>query len=131
MSKKNKNKIKGPWNNVQAAIWLIGLGIIALNDWWWPGILFLVAISMISQALIQVMVPNAKGSIRSFEEPQPQTEETILSAASQDSTQAAYSTHRLPSECLKCGAPIRGVDVRWTGPESADCPYCGANLPLH
>jgi hypothetical protein len=130
MSKKSEYNLKGPWKNVQAAIWLIGLGVLALNDWWWPGILLLIGISMISQALIQAMVPNATESNRSFEELQPETEESIKAAASQDSSQPAYSTHRLPSECLKCGAPIRGADVRWTGPQSADCPYCGANLPL-
>lgn len=130
MGKKSESKLKGSWKNVQGAIWLIGLGIIALNDWWWPGILFLVAISMISQALIQAMIPDTTKSIRSFDEPQPEIEDSNIAAASQDSSQPAYSTHRLPSECQKCGAPIRGTEVRWTGPQSADCPYCGANLPL-
>ncbi len=48
MSKhKEKQKITGPWHNVQGAIWLIGLAIIAWQGWWWPGILVLVALSMI------------------------------------------------------------------------------------
>ena len=34
-----------PWRKVQGAIWLIGLAILAWQDWWWPGILILVAIS--------------------------------------------------------------------------------------
>ncbi|MBN1536544.1 MAG: hypothetical protein JW908_07415 [Anaerolineales bacterium] len=130
MSKKSKNTIKGPWKSIHSAIWLIGLGIIALNDWWWPGILFLVAISMISQAVIQSMAPDREQSIRPFAEIEPLDEESLKAASSKDSVQPAYSTHRLPSECLKCGAPIHGAEVRWTGPESADCPYCGANLPL-
>lgn len=130
MAKKHEKKLKGPWKTVHAAIWLIGLGIIALNNWWWPGILFLVAISMISQALIQMLVPDA------IEQPEQIKEEIIINekaqppAASLEASQPAYSIHRLPSECPKCSAPIRGADVRWTGPESADCPYCGANLPL-
>ena len=36
----------------------------------------------------------------------------------------------LPSVCPNCSGPIRGHDVKWTGPQSADCPYCGANLPM-
>ncbi len=130
MGKKSEKKVKGAWKDVQAAIWLIGLGIIALNDWWWPGILFLIAMSMISQAVIQMMTPNTKESIRSIDETPP-TEDKIMATSSQDSLKPAYSTHRLPTECPKCGAPIRGTDVSWSGPESADCPYCGANLPLH
>jgi len=35
----------------------------------------------------------------------------------------------LPPVCPKCNAPIRGNEVKWTGPRSANCAYCGANLP--
>jgi hypothetical protein len=47
--------------------------------------------------------------------------------------QAPDPEHRLellPSICPKCGGPIRGHDVKWTGPQSADCPFCGSNLPM-
>jgi hypothetical protein len=33
---------------------------------------------------------------------------------------------RLPPSCPGCGAPIRPNEVAWVGPESAECPYCGA-----
>jgi predicted Zn-ribbon and HTH transcriptional regulator len=36
----------------------------------------------------------------------------------------------LPATCPNCGGPIRGKDVKWTGPQSADCPYCGAILHM-
>ena len=30
--------------------------------------------------------------------------------------------------CPNCGGPISVDTVRWTGPSTADCPYCSANL---
>jgi hypothetical protein len=36
----------------------------------------------------------------------------------------------LPATCPTCGGPLHGKDVKWTGAQSADYPYCGANLPM-
>ena len=36
----------------------------------------------------------------------------------------------LPATCPDCGAALHGDTVKWTGPQSADCPYCGMNLPM-
>jgi hypothetical protein len=36
----------------------------------------------------------------------------------------------LPSICPQCGGPLHGNNVKWTGAQSADCPYCGVNLPM-
>jgi hypothetical protein len=130
MSKKNETRLKGPWKNLQAAIWLIGLAILALYDWWWPGILVLVAVSMLSQGLIQYLVPSAVEVSKGSEETRPVLDTPVTSNTNPSPSQPAYPTDRLPSECPKCTAPIRGMEVRWTGPQSADCPYCGANLPL-
>jgi len=53
MSKEKEEKeLPGPWRQIQSAIWLIGLAILAWQGWWWPGILVLVAISGLTQALI-------------------------------------------------------------------------------
>ena len=131
MEKQPERKLKGPWKSVHTAIWLVGLAILALNDWWWPGILFLVALSMISQAIIQMMAPKASELVEQTNEERIAGEVIDSSLSNAESHKAAYSNHRLPTECPKCGAPIRGVDIRWTGPDSANCPYCGANLPLH
>ena len=49
------------------------------------------------------------------------------------STGTAASGHRLellPSVCPNCGGPLHGDNVKWTGPQSADCPYCGTNIPM-
>ncbi len=40
------------------------------------------------------------------------------------------SLELLPSTCPSCGGPISGSQVKWTGPQSADCPSCGVNLPM-
>lgn len=40
--------------------------------------------------------------------------------------------HRLelmPSNCPDCGGPINSENIKWTGTQSAECPYCGVNLP--
>jgi len=56
---KTKTRLKGPWQSVQLAIWLVGLAILFSFDWIWPGILVLVAISALYQAAIQRLVPEA------------------------------------------------------------------------
>jgi hypothetical protein len=130
MSKDN-TQLKGPWKSIHSAIWLIGLAILFWKGWWWPGILVLIALSALVQGAIQIMVPEAveemEGAGDKPEAPQPAPVETPKPAVA---TPAVHPTQRLPSECPKCSAPIRGAEVHWTGPESADCPYCGTNLPL-
>ena len=34
----------------------------------------------------------------------------------------------LPDVCPKCGGPVSVGTVNWTGSNTADCPYCKANL---
>ena len=95
-----------PWKQVQGAIWLIGLAYLFWQGPFFPGILVLVAISGVTQALIQVYVKQQ-------EEKRQQTERR---------------TDWLPAKCPNCGAPLSVETVRWTGPETADCPYCSAHL---
>ena len=95
-----------PWKQVQGAIWLIGLAYLFWQGPFFPGILVLVAISGVTQALIQVYVKQQ-------EEKRQQTERR---------------TDWLPAKCPTCGAPLSVETVRWTGPDTADCPYCSAHL---
>jgi hypothetical protein len=121
---KQKRKLIGPWSQIHAAIWLIGLAILAWRGWWWPGILVLVAISGIAEALIQLAVPGAVA-------PEPEVGGEAEPAGPDPVVDAqGHRVDLLPAECPKCGAPARGAEVHWTGPQSADCAYCGANLPL-
>ena len=126
-----KKKLVGPWRNIHAAVWLIGLAILALKNWWWPGILVLVAISVLLEAVLMRFAPSA---FQAGEAPEtPPSADQAAAPAPAAAEQTAAAQHRLellPAVCPKCGGPIRGHDVKWTGPQSADCPFCGANLPL-
>jgi uncharacterized membrane protein YesL len=70
-----------PWKQVQAAIWLIGLAILFWQGWIFPGILVLVAISGVTQALMQAYVKRE--------------------AEKRQMTQRR--TDWLPSKCPQCG----------------------------
>ncbi len=129
MSKgEQKRRLIGPWRNLHAAVWLIGLAILAMRDWWWPGILVLIGISLVLEAVLMQYRPQA------FETTEvPSSPPAAVAAPVAPATPPPASQHRfdlLPAVCPKCGGPIRSQEVRWTGQESADCPYCGANLPL-
>lgn len=97
------------WQQVQTAIWLIGLAILFWRGWWWPGILLLTAISGLSQGLMHWYVDRQEA---------------------EQQVQAAAATRKdwLPAKCPNCGGPLSVDTVKWTGPSSADCPYCSSNL---
>jgi hypothetical protein len=131
-NKEEKQKLTGPWRSIHGAIWLIGLAILAWKDWWWPGILVLIAISSIVESLIRQYAPNA---VEKTEHPPvpPVPPVPPMPVASSVSRAASPSEHRpelLPTTCPNCGGPTRGHEVKWTGPQSADCPFCGVNLPM-
>ena len=106
-------ELPASWKQIQMAIWLIGLAILAWQDWWWPGILVLLAISGLVQASIQMHLSK-----------QSQTQQE----ASKAQDLAKQRGEWLPSICPTCGAPLSVSTVRWTGLATADCPYCKANL---
>ena len=124
-----KRKLVGPWRNLHGAVWLIGLAILAWQGWWWPGILVLVAMSMLLEGALMAFAPHAfVDETAAPPAPQPQAPVVVTTPAP-----AAPPEHRLellPATCPNCGGPLHGKDVKWTGPQSADCPYCGANLPM-
>ncbi len=122
----DKPKLTGVWRSIHAAVWLIGLAILAWKGWWWPGILVLIAISGVFEAILMQVVPQA---VENPAQPAPDEAPTMPPP----SPKLVISEHRLdalPTTCPNCGGPIRGHEVRWTGPQSADCPYCGVNLPM-
>jgi hypothetical protein len=104
--KSEEDELPPPWRRIQGAIWLLGLAILAWQNWWWPGILVLIAISGLVQAGIQLYISRT-------------TEAKQL-----EERRAEW----LPSLCPSCGGPLSVSTVKWTGPNTADCPYCKANL---
>lgn len=130
-----KKKLTGPWHNLHIVIWLVGIYILATRGWWWPGILVLVAISALYEAFLQRFVPDAF-VMKKAPEPASPVQANVPSTSPTTpplAPIAAAPEHRidlLPQACPSCNAPIRGHEVRWTGPQSANCPYCGTNLPM-
>lgn len=110
---KTEPELPLPWLRIHGAIWLIGIAILAWQDWWWPGILVLIAISGLVQAGLQLYFS------RKVEIKQAQVEAQQL-----DKERATW----LPAVCPTCGGPLSMTTVRWTGPATADCPYCSAHL---
>jgi cytochrome c biogenesis protein ResB len=107
--------LPGLYAAVQSAIWLIGLAILFWTGWWFPGILVLVAISGITQALLAKMAAS---------EEQKAADQKALAAAARTAATA------VPPNCPTCGAAISASSVSWTGPTTAQCPYCKAAIPL-
>jgi endogenous inhibitor of DNA gyrase (YacG/DUF329 family) len=106
MSKDEKSELPATWQQVQSAVWLIGLAIIAWQGWWWPGILVLVAISGLVQAGIRL----------------------YLNRQDEQKTLVETRTRHLPANCPNCGGPIDAAQVRWSGSYTAICPFCGATI---
>ena len=133
MSKdESEKKLAGPWRSIHAAVWLIGLAILFWKGSWWPGILVLIAISGIVEALIRRYAPNAVETEEPGQSPASPaaTPETTSSTMPAPTEPREHRLELLPSICPGCGGPIRGHEVKWTGAQSADCPYCGVNLPM-
>ena len=99
-------KLPVQWRKVQTGIWLVGLAILAWQGWWWPGILILVAISSLFQALVYMYVRKAE-------------EEKQITQ-----TRQAH----LPANCPNCGSPITSSTVTWISDTTAICPYCKSNI---
>jgi hypothetical protein len=110
---KDVDELPVPWQRIQGAVWLLGLAIIAWQGWWWPGILVLVAISGLIQAGIQFYISH-----------QEQEKHKEDQTAELERERADW----LPDVCPNCGGPLSVSTVKWTGPSTADCPYCKANL---
>ena len=130
-----KKRLVGPWHSLHVVIWLVGIYILASRGWWWPGILMLVAISALYEGLIQRFVPEGTveekptAPATSAQMP-PASPVPLAPTALQESLLQEHRIELLPQVCPSCNAPIRGHEVKWTGPQSANCPYCGTNLPM-
>lgn len=134
--------------NALAGLWLIGLGILFLVDFFWPGILILIGLSMIISAYMKdetspltpstPAVPMAPGAP---EEPLTvEGEEKVVESAAEEPLPAVlagegerlYLTSRLPEKCPACDAPMKsnaekmGRDVDGT----VECLFCGYRLTV-
>ena len=101
------------WQKVQGAIWMIGIAILAITGWWWPGIMLVVAASALAEAGIRFYLSRQ--------------EEKVTSVAA-DEALAEKRVALLPEQCPGCGSPATIENARWVGPLSAKCAFCGSSL---
>jgi hypothetical protein len=126
-----KKKLVGPWRSLQVVIWLGGIYVLASHGWWWPGILVLLAISAAYEGLLQRFAPEAFEEQPPAETPKPEAFTRLESApVMAPNPLQEHRIELLPQVCPSCNAPIRSNEVKWTGAQSANCPYCGTNLPM-
>lgn len=129
--KEPKKKLVGPWRSLHAVIWLVGLYILFTRNSFFPGILVLLAISAIYEGLLQRYAPHAFEEPAPVEATNPAEERRLEPAPGMVSTPTQeHRIELLPQVCPSCNGPIRGYEVKWTGAQSANCPYCGTNLPM-
>jgi hypothetical protein len=121
---KQEEKLSGPWREIQGAIWLIGLAILFWQNWFWPGILVVMAVSAIFEALVRLVIKP--------ESPMPGSENGNPTLPTDTSTDSQVRSVRLPSRCPNCGAPLSEDVVKWSDNyQHASCPYCKSNIGIH
>lgn len=126
---------------VQSAVWMIGLGVLFLTGWWWPGILIVAGLSMVAGALAhggETLVegwdgppPPAVPPVAPPPSPSPFETRAEVPTASPNPpmfrTEPATPRAHLPDLCPNCGAPTRSLRGHG-GP--TECPYCGSEIGI-
>ena len=126
-----KKELAGIWRSLHGVIWLVGLYILFSRGQIFPGILVLVAISAIYEGILRRYAPNAFEAQTPLGAPKPEAATQREPAPVMAPTPPQeHRTELLPPACPSCNGPIRGHEVKWTGQQSANCPYCGTNLPM-
>ena len=124
--------------NIQAAVWLIGIGILALTHNWWPGILILVGISMVAGAMTRGTV----GPKESWEQPSipqqppmpdsPPPATAVVEPAPSPTApavkNAVYALGWVPNRCSFCGGPLNINTLKVLDSQTVVCPFCGSRI---
>lgn len=118
-------------------IWMVGLGILFFAGHLWPLVLILIGVSLLASFFAGEEAAAPPAESQPFGRPErrsaPYSPPPViinLPPASPAPTPAAVAPRAepLPSNCPRCGAPVRTGEVKWTGTQSAACAYCGSNL---
>jgi DNA-directed RNA polymerase subunit RPC12/RpoP len=118
------------------ALWMIGLGFLMLTGHWWPGILVLVGLSMVLGALTKedqpsvLDEPEKPGFPPAAPAPVQPREPEPFQFQPAIPVEPSHRADLLPANCSQCGGPMRASEVKWHGPKSASCPYCGSTLKM-
>ena len=124
--------------NAIAGIWLIGLGILFLFNYIWPGILILIGLTMVVTAVMPVEkkeMPAAPLPPTPAQPPnavQPEAPGEPLPPVLAAKADLLYKQSLLPETCPACGGPVRqnAQQVVWHDDETAACPFCAAKLKI-
>jgi hypothetical protein len=110
--------------------WLIILVMFFFGGRWWPGILVLIGLSIVFGSLFR----EERSPAEPQNPPPPYIPVTPPApprpAPTPTPVEQIHRSDLLPVTCPQCGGPIRSYEVKWTGKQSAACPYCGSNLPM-
>ena len=128
---RSKKELVGIWRSLHVVIWVVGLYVLITRNFIFPGILVLIAISAIYEGVLQRYVPDAYEEPASVEEVNTGGAPAIPAPMVTPPAPVEHRIELLPQVCPSCNGPIRGHEVKWTGPQSANCPYCGTNLPMN
>ena len=123
---------------IQAGIWLVGIGILFWMNWWWPGILILVGISMLVSVLFPgAPKPETPAEAGRYEEPAENWEDESIppplgEIQVEQPIKEIHNPEKLPESCPMCGGPVLKYleELEWTSTDTARCPYCSTELPL-
>lgn len=127
--------------NVQAAIWLIGLGILFWVGYIWPGILILIGLSMIVSVYMKEETPPVQppaaaappeSSPKPAEQPEAPAAGETLPAILAPEGERLFLASRLPEKCPACDAPMRvnAEKLTWHEDKSFACLFCGYRVSV-
>ena len=124
------------WGFWPGFFWPLGFAIFFFGGHWWPAILILIGVSILIGSFShhehnewrdERPEPPPSFYDASRMTPPPAPKPIIVNAAP---SQLIHRAELLPATCAQCGGPIRSHEVKWTGAQSAACPYCGSNLKM-
>jgi hypothetical protein len=112
-------------------IWLVLLAFLFMGGRWWPGILVLILLAGLFGSLFRDATRHGPQNPPPVDIPmQPPAHAAAPALTGTPEPEPIHRAELLPATCPQCGGPIRSHEVKWTGKQSAVCPYCGSNLPM-
>jgi len=116
--------------NIQAAIWLIGIGFLILTHHWWPGILILVGISMVVGAVTRGATQDNWPQQPNWPPVQPPAPlaYTPPAPAAPAAQVPVYDLGWVPNRCASCGGPLNVTGLKVLDSRTVTCPFCGTKI---
>ncbi len=118
------SRVSIPWSEVEGAVFLIGLAIVAWQGWWWPGILVVLAITGLVEGFSRQQKNSDGERTKKRRRGVDTAQASELAQATPSSAEPALA---LPDRCPNCGGNIDSNNVDRTA-NRVGCPYCGTRL---